>query len=90
MLCACIDYVSVGVVRYVVVCVGTILKYMSRVAAVRGTTHSVQITGEKEVNQLKRYLDVFNMDIGYLINISYKDFEIIEVHGKERFDPVSY
>ena len=45
MLCACIDYVSVGEVWYVVVvCIGTILKYMSRVAAVRGTTHSVQIT----------------------------------------------
>ena len=30
VLCACIDYVSVGVVWYiVVVCVGTILKYVS-------------------------------------------------------------
>ena len=46
--------------------------------------------GEKEINQLKRYLNVCNMDIGYLINISYIDFEIVEVHGKERFDSVSY
>ena len=26
----------------------------------------------------------------FLINISYKDFETIEVHRKERFDSVSY
>ena len=45
MLCTCIDYVSVGVVQYVVVvCIGTILKYMSQFAAVCRTTHSVQIT----------------------------------------------
>ena len=46
--------------------------------------------GEKEINQLKRYLSIFNKSSGFLINISYKDYEIIEVHGKERFDLMSY
>ena len=44
----------------------------------------------KEINQLKRYLDLFNKYIGYLINVNHKEYEIIEVKGKERFNPVSY
>ena len=51
---------------------------------------SISKIGEKEIKQLKRYLNVFNMSSGFLINISYKDFEIIEVLGEEQFDPVSY
>ena len=51
---------------------------------------SIGKIGEKEINQLKRYLNIFNKSSGFLINISYKDYEIIEVHGEERFDPVSY
>ncbi len=38
----------------------------------------VKIT-EKEVNQLKRYLQLFKCEIGYLININTKGFEVIEV-----------
>ena len=51
---------------------------------------SISKIGEKEINQLKRYLDLFNKDIGYLINVNHKEHEIIEVKGKERFNPVSY
>ena len=51
---------------------------------------SISEIGEKEINQSKRYLDIFNKSSGFLINISYKNCEIIEVHGEERFDPVSY
>ena len=56
---------------------------------------SISKIGEKEINQLKRYLDIFNKSSGFLINISYKDYKIIEiddneVSGEERFDPVSY
>ena len=51
---------------------------------------SISKIGEKEINQLKRYLDIFNKSSGFLININYKDYEIIEVHGEERFDSVSY
>ena len=51
---------------------------------------SISKIGEKEINQLKRYLDLFNKDIGYLINVNHKEYEIIEVKGKERFNPVSY
>ena len=45
---------------------------------------------EKEINQVKRYLELFNLMKGYIVNVNYKNYEIIEVHGKERFDPVSY
>ena len=45
---------------------------------------------EKEINQVKRYLELFNLMKGFIININYKNYEIIEVHGKERFNPVSY
>ena len=51
---------------------------------------SISKIGEKEINQLKRYLNIFNKSSGFLINISYKDYEIIEVLGEERFNPVSY
>ena len=51
---------------------------------------SISKIGEKEINQLKRHLDLFNKDIGYLINVNHKEYEIIEVKGKERFNPVSY
>ena len=51
---------------------------------------SISKIGEKEINQLKRYLNIFNKSSGFLINISYKDYEIVEVLGEERFDPVSY
>ena len=51
---------------------------------------SISKIGEKEINQLKRYLDLFNMKVGYLINVNHKEYEIIEVTGKENFDPVSY
>ena len=44
---------------------------------------------DKETNQLGRYLEIFNMQTGYLININYKNYEIIRVEGKKRFDPVS-
>ena len=53
-------------------------------------TKSISEIGEKEINQLKRYLNIFNKSSGFLINISYKDYEVIEVHGEERFDPVNY
>ena len=46
---------------------------------------SISKIGEKEINQLKRYLNIFNKSSGFLINISYKDYEIIEV-----LDDVSY
>ena len=51
---------------------------------------SISKIGEKEKNQLKRYLDLFNKDIGYLINVNHKEYEIIEVRGKKQFNPVSY
>ena len=51
---------------------------------------SISKIGEKQINQLKRYLDIFDKSSGYLINISYKDYEIIEVLGEERLDPVRY
>ena len=42
---------------------------------------SISKIGEKEINQLKRYLNIFNKSSGFLINISYKDYEIVEVLG---------
>ena len=45
---------------------------------------------EKEVNQLRGYLDLFNMKTGYLININYESYKIVRVEGKKRFNPVSY
>ena len=50
---------------------------------------SVTKITDKETNQLVRYLEIFNMQTGYLININYKNYEIIRVEGKKRFDPVS-
>ena len=38
--------------------------------------------GEKEIKQLQRYLDLFNMKQGYIININYRDYEIIKVEWK--------
>ena len=47
---------------------------------------SISKITEKETNQLGRYLDIFNMQTGYLININYKNYEIKRVEGKKRFD----
>ena len=46
---------------------------------------SVTKITDKETNQLLRYLEIFNMQTGYLININYKNYEIIRVEGKKMF-----
>ena len=40
---------------------------------------SISKIGEKEINQIKRYLDIFNKKSGFLINVNHKDYEIIKV-----------
>ena len=47
---------------------------------------SISKITEKETNQLGRYLDIFNMQTGYLININHKNYEVKRVEGKKRFD----
>ena len=45
---------------------------------------------DKERNQVERYLRVFNLPKGFLINISLYDFEIFEIDNNSyKFDPVS-
>ena len=46
---------------------------------------SISKITEKETNQLGRYLNIFNMQTGYLININYKNYEIVRVEGKKMF-----
>ena len=47
---------------------------------------SISKITEKETNQLGRYLHIFNMQTGYLININHKNYEVKRVEGKKRFD----
>ena len=39
---------------------------------------SISKIGEKEINQLKRYLNIFNKCSGFLINISYKVMRLLK------------
>ena len=41
---------------------------------------SIMKITNKEINQLKRYLKVFNCKEGYLINVNYRNFEIIKIN----------
>ena len=38
----------------------------------------------KEINQVVGYLDLFNMKMGYIININHKKYEIISVGARTK------
>ena len=44
---------------------------------------SIEKIKDKEINQLERYLDLFNMKTGYIININHKNYDIVRVEQSD-------
>ena len=45
---------------------------------------SLEKIKDKEINQVERYSDLFNMKTGYIININHKNYEIVSVGAKAK------